>query len=71
MRNDVQAIFRLTPHEKQVMMFSATLPTEIRPVCQKFTQHVNINSHQQHNARRNSTAHCQPLLVRSRTLGSE
>jgi|Transcript_35663 superfamily II DNA/RNA helicase len=38
MRKDVQAIFRKTPHEKQVMMFSATLSKEIRPVCRKFTQ---------------------------------
>lgn len=38
MRRDVQHIFRLTPHEKQVMMFSATLKKEIRPVCRKFTQ---------------------------------
>jgi len=37
MRRDVQAIFRSTPHEKQVMMFSATLSKEIRPVCKKFT----------------------------------
>jgi len=36
MRRDVQRIFRLTPHEKQVMMFSATLSDEIRPVCKKF-----------------------------------
>lgn len=40
MREDVQHIFRKTPHEKQVMMFSATLSKEIRPVCQKFTQHA-------------------------------
>jgi len=39
MRKDVQAIFKMTPHEKQVMMFSATLSKEIRPVCKKFTQH--------------------------------
>jgi len=39
MRRDVQQIFKLTPHEKQVMMFSATLSKEIRTVCQKFTQH--------------------------------
>jgi len=39
MRRDVQQIFKLTPHEKQVMMFSATLSKEIRPVCKKFTQH--------------------------------
>jgi ATP-dependent RNA helicase UAP56/SUB2 len=38
MRHDVQQIFRKTPHEKQVMLFSATLSKEIRPVCQKFCQ---------------------------------
>merc|ERR1711962_1337305 len=38
MRRDVQNIFRMTPHEKQVMMFSATLSKEIRPVCKKFMQ---------------------------------
>lgn len=38
MRKDVQSIFRMTPHEKQVMMFSATLEKEIRPVCRKFCQ---------------------------------
>lgn len=38
MRRDVQDIFKQTPHEKQVMMFSATLSKEIRPVCRKFTQ---------------------------------
>lgn len=37
MRRDVQQIFRATPHEKQVMMFSATLSKEVRPVCKKFT----------------------------------
>jgi len=36
MRRDVQKIFRLTPHDKQVMMFSATLGDSIRPVCKKF-----------------------------------
>ena len=40
MRKDVQEIFRATPHEKQVMMFSATLSKEIRPVCKKFMQDV-------------------------------
>ncbi|EHA25503.1 hypothetical protein ASPNIDRAFT_56669 [Aspergillus niger ATCC 1015] len=29
-------IFRATPADKQVMMFSATLSQEIRPVCKKF-----------------------------------
>ncbi|KAM7257035.1 hypothetical protein ACFE04_012776 [Oxalis oulophora] len=38
MRRDVQEIFKLTPHDKQVMMFSATLSKEIRPVCKKFMQ---------------------------------
>lgn len=38
MRGDVQTIFRSTPHHKQVMMFSATLSKEIRPVCKRFMQ---------------------------------
>ncbi|KAK9316761.1 P-loop containing nucleoside triphosphate hydrolase protein [Lipomyces starkeyi] len=38
MRRDVQEIFRATPHQKQVMMFSATLSQEIRPICKKFMQ---------------------------------
>ncbi|KAI9837907.1 MAG: Suppressor of the cold-sensitive snRNP biogenesis mutant brr1-1 [Sclerophora amabilis] len=36
MRRDVQEIFRATPTQKQVMMFSATLSQEIRPICKKF-----------------------------------
>jgi len=36
MRKDVQEIFKLTPHEKQVMMFSATLSNEIRTVAKLF-----------------------------------
>eukprot|EP00878_Enallax_costatus_P000762 GHUV01000880.1.p1 GENE.GHUV01000880.1~~GHUV01000880.1.p1 ORF type:complete len:429 (+),score=142.27 GHUV01000880.1:187-1473(+) len=36
MRGDVQTIFKETPHDKQVMMFSATLAKEIRSVCKKF-----------------------------------
>ena len=36
MRRDVQEIFRATPPQKQVMMFSATLSKEIRPICKKF-----------------------------------
>jgi ATP-dependent RNA helicase UAP56/SUB2 len=36
MRRDVQEIFRSTPTKKQVMMFSATLSQEIRPICKKF-----------------------------------
>jgi len=37
-RAQVQKIFKSTPHEKQVMMFSATLSAEIRPVCKRFCQ---------------------------------
>jgi hypothetical protein len=40
MRGDVQEIFKKTPHEKQVMMFSATLSQDIRPVCKKFMANV-------------------------------
>lgn len=36
MRRDVQKVFKMTPHDKQVMMFSATLSDAIRPVCRKF-----------------------------------
>ncbi|VDK32615.1 unnamed protein product [Taenia asiatica] len=38
MRRDVQDIFRMTPRSKQVMMFSATMSKEIRPVCRNFMQ---------------------------------
>lgn len=38
MRSDVQEIFTKSPHEKQVMMFSGTLPDPIRHVCRKFMQ---------------------------------
>lgn len=41
MRKDVQTIFKATPHEKQVMMYSATLDKEIRPICRKFCQDVS------------------------------
>ena len=40
MRADVQDIFKQTPHDKQVMMFSATLSPEIRPICKKFMTDV-------------------------------
>jgi len=36
MRKDVQKIFMQTPVNKQVMMFSATISQELRPVCKKF-----------------------------------
>lgn len=40
MRKDVQEIFRATPHHKQVMMYTATLSKEMRPICKKFMQKV-------------------------------
>lgn len=36
MRADVQRIFKKTPANKQVMMFTATLPDETKDVCKKF-----------------------------------
>jgi len=36
MRNDVQKIFKFTPHVKQVMMYSATLSDDVRAVCKRF-----------------------------------
>ena len=36
MRADVQRIFKKTPLEKQVMMFSATFPGDTKDVCKKF-----------------------------------
>jgi len=36
MRGDVQKIFTATPHNKQVMMFTATLSTDIKDICRKF-----------------------------------
>jgi len=36
MRQTVQRIFIKTPPEKQVMMFSATMSKELKPVCMKF-----------------------------------
>merc|ERR1719218_383838 len=38
MRKDVQQIFVATPKKKQVMMFSATMTTDVRSLCKKFMQ---------------------------------
>lgn len=46
MRRDVQEIFRVTPHHKQVMMFSATLAKEIRVTCKKFMANVRCFFHE-------------------------
>ena len=44
MRQDVQAIFKSTPHDKQVMMFSATLSETMRPICKKFMDNVSYSA---------------------------
>jgi ATP-dependent RNA helicase UAP56/SUB2 len=36
MRGDIQKIFKETPHNKQVMMFTATLSAEIKATCRLF-----------------------------------
>lgn len=36
MRGDIQKIFKETPHNKQVMMFTATLSGEIKNTCRLF-----------------------------------
>jgi ATP-dependent RNA helicase UAP56/SUB2 len=41
MRRDLQDIFKKTPVQKQVMMFSATLSETVKPVCKKFCQTVS------------------------------
>ena len=38
MRRQVQQCFMKTPHEKQVMMFSATMSPDVRKLCRKFMQ---------------------------------
>ena len=69
MRRDVQEIFRGTPHDKQVMMFSATLSKETREICKKFMQDVNINFHYQ-NSKTSfpSSCHVPPIFGLDKTL---
>lgn len=40
MRGDVQAIFKMCPRSKQVMMFTATLPGSMQDICKKFMNKV-------------------------------
>lgn len=54
MRADIQEIFKMTPHEKQVLMFSATLNNEMRTVCKKFM--TNVRCHTCQRQRRQRTA---------------
>ena len=69
MRRDVQEIFRGTPHDKQVMMFSATLSKETREICKKFMQDVNINFHY-NNSKSSfpSSCHVPPIFGIDKTL---
>jgi ATP-dependent RNA helicase UAP56/SUB2 len=39
MKKDITEIFTKTPVDKQVMMFSATLPSEVKTLAAKFMQH--------------------------------
>jgi ATP-dependent RNA helicase UAP56/SUB2 len=36
MRRDIQDIFKMTPPNKQVQMFTATLSNDIKETCRKF-----------------------------------
>ncbi|CDW52037.1 spliceosome RNA helicase DDX39B [Trichuris trichiura] len=54
MRRDVQDVFKMTPREKQVMMFSATLSKDLRPVCKKFMQNVSND---------NDSCSCAPVEI--------
>ncbi|CAG9464877.1 unnamed protein product [Pedinophyceae sp. YPF-701] len=42
MRGDIQQIFKMTPPEKQVMMFTATLPAEMRAICKRFMKSQEV-----------------------------
>jgi ATP-dependent RNA helicase UAP56/SUB2 len=41
MRSDVIRVFKQTPIQKQVMMYSATLPKDLRTLCKKFMRNVS------------------------------
>lgn len=40
MRRDVQSIYKMTPADRQVMMFSATLNKDVRKTCEMFCRNV-------------------------------
>lgn len=67
MRRDVQEIFRSTPHGKQVMMFSATLSKEIRPVCKKFMQDVISQCSSSLQSSIDTTLCCGPTFITQET----
>ena len=64
MRGDVQKIFVQTPHDKQVMMFSATLSEAVRPICKKF-MHKVIPPSAYHN--RNPSSRCLPCHLKQQS----
>lgn len=41
-RRDIHEVFTSTPYDKQVMMFTATLPAEAKTVCLKYMQNVGF-----------------------------
>lgn len=43
MRADLQSIFMACPIDKQVMMFTATLPSAVKTVCLKFMKDVSLS----------------------------
>lgn len=43
-RRAIQEVFRSTPIDKQVMMFTATLPPETKAVCLKFMKDVAVSA---------------------------
>jgi len=67
MRADVQKIFRLTPHTKQVMMFSATLNDDVRAVCKRFMH--NVPSHNIHHLQLSPPHRCILSTLRLYPLG--
>ena len=42
-RRDIQEVFKNTPYDKQVMMFTATLPEEVKTICLKYMQNVGTD----------------------------
>ena len=47
-RRDIQEVFKSAPFDKQVMMFTATLPTQVKSVCLKFMKTVLMKEEYDH-----------------------
>jgi ATP-dependent RNA helicase UAP56/SUB2 len=65
MRQDVQEIFYKTPKAKQTMVFSATLPPEIRGTVMKFVKNVSLPRRTVHNDGRGQEVPCAGHGLRS------